>query len=193
MKGMHEASYGHEDVASTAPAQANATSSGKHEASLLDLYIAHTGKVSDKWSIYLGAYDRIFSEYRNKPVRILEIGVQNGGSLEIWRRYFPHAELILGCDINAACGGLTFDDERIDVIVGDANTDEVESRIAARSEKFDIIIDDGSHKSSDIIRSFSRYFPRLSEGGIYIAEDLHCSYWNEYEGGLYDRSFRQTV
>jgi O-antigen biosynthesis protein len=185
VKGLQEASHGHEETASRAPGEAKAISSGEHEASLLDLYIAHTGKVSDKWSIYLGTYDRIFSEYRNKPVRILEIGVQNGGSLEIWQRYFPHAELILGCDINAACSGLTFDDERIDVIVGDANTDEIEGGIAARSENFDIIIDDGSHKSSDIIRSFSRYFPRVSEGGIYIAEDLHCSYWNEYEGGLY--------
>ncbi|RWC32699.1 glycoside hydrolase family 99-like domain-containing protein [Mesorhizobium sp.] len=156
------------------------------QPSLRDLYKAHGGKVSDKWSIYLSAYDRIFSEYRNKPVRILEIGVQNGGSLEIWRRYFAKAELVLGCDINLACGNLIFDDEKIAVVVGDANTDEVERSIAARSEKFDIIIDDGSHSSSDIIRSFVRYFPHLSEGGVYIAEDLHCSYWREFGGGLYD-------
>lgn len=154
--------------------------------SLRDLYDAHRGKVSDKWSIYLSTYDHIFSEYRDRPVRILEIGVQNGGSLEIWQKYFPNAEIIVGCDINLACGNLVFDSRKIKISVGDANTDETERDIISMSEKYDIIIDDGSHLSSDIIRSFARYFPHLSEGGIYIAEDLHCSYWQEFEGGLYD-------
>lgn len=154
--------------------------------SLRDLYDAHRGKVSDKWSIYLSTYDHIFSEYRDRPVRILEIGVQNGGSLEIWQKYFPDAEIIVGCDVNLACGNLVFDSRKIKISVGDANTDETERDIISMSEKYDIIIDDGSHLSSDIIRSFARYFPHLSEGGIYIAEDLHCSYWQEFEGGLYD-------
>lgn len=154
--------------------------------SLRDLYDAHRGKVSDKWSIYLSTYDHIFSEYRDRPVRILEIGVQNGGSLEIWQKYFPNAEIIVGCDVNLACGNLVFDSRKIKISVGDANTDETERDIISMSEKYDIIIDDGSHLSSDIIRSFARYFPHLSEGGMYIAEDLHCSYWQEFEGGLYD-------
>ncbi|MES0002677.1 glycoside hydrolase family 99-like domain-containing protein [Mesorhizobium sp. M0051] len=174
------------EVAPKARAKAKAARPGKHDGSLRDLYNAHRGKVSDKWSIYLSTYDHIFSEYRNKPVRILEIGVQNGGSLEIWQKYFPNAEIIVGCDINLACGNLVFDNKKIEISVGNANTDEVERDIVARSEKYDIIIDDGSHLSSDIICSFARYFPHLSEGGIYIAEDLHCSYWQEFDGGLYD-------
>ncbi|MER9299901.1 hypothetical protein NKI38_25860 [Mesorhizobium sp. M0621] len=166
--------------------KAQAVRPAKYDGSLRDLYEAHRGKVSDKWSIYLTTYDRIFSKYRNMPVRILEIGVQNGGALEIWRRYFANAELVLGCDINEACGNLVFDDKKVAVVVGDANADEIERNILGRSKEFDIIIDDGSHKSSDIIRTFARYFPHLSEGGVYITEDLHCSYWAEYEGGLYD-------
>ncbi|TIO62497.1 MAG: glycosyltransferase [Mesorhizobium sp.] len=146
----------------------------------------HEAKVSDKWSIYLDEYDRILSKYRNSPVRILEVGVQNGGSLEIWSRYFPQAELILGCDINQNCGLLHFDDARVDVIVGDANLEDTQRRILKRSAKFDIIIDDGSHKSSDIIRTFALYFKSIEDGGVFIVEDLHASYWQEFEGGLYD-------
>ncbi|MBB6408263.1 class I SAM-dependent methyltransferase [Mesorhizobium sangaii] len=166
--------------------EAHATPVNARAPSLHDLYNAHSGKVSDKWSSYLDAYDRVFQGYRNKPVRLLEIGVQNGGSLEIWPRYFPNSELILGCDIDTACSGLVFDDQKIAVVVGDANTDEIERKIVAKSATFDIIIDDGSHTSSDIVRSFARYFPHLSDGGVFIAEDLHCSYWQEFEGGLYD-------
>lgn len=188
-ENIRDAKPGPQAIGEAAPkkrAKTKAARPGERGLSLRDLYNAHSGKVSDKWSIYLDTYDHIFSEYRNKPVRILEIGVQNGGSLEIWRRYFANAELVLGCDINTACGNLVFDDEKIAVVIGDANTDETERNILAMSEKFDIIIDDGSHLSSDIIRSFARYFPHLSEGGMYIAEDLHCSYWGEFEGGLYD-------
>ena len=156
------------------------------ERSLRRLYDAHTGKVSDKWSLYLETYDRIFSSLRNEPIRLLEIGVQNGGSLELWKKYFPRAELILGCDVDPTCGTLQFNDDNIKVVVGDANTDKTNEEIIGFSRNFDIVIDDGSHKSSDIIKSFSRYFERVSENGIYIAEDLHCSYWGSYEGGIYN-------
>ncbi|WP_163266347.1 glycosyltransferase [Chelativorans alearense] len=153
---------------------------------LRELYAEHNGKVSDKWTIYLETYEQLLSRFRNRPVRLLEIGVQNGGSLEIWRKYFPKAKVIVGCDINPDCRKLTFGSKKIALIVGDANSDEVEHEILAQSPQFDIIIDDGSHKSSDIVRSFALYFGHLAEGGIYIAEDLHCSYWQEFEGGLYD-------
>ncbi len=153
---------------------------------LEQLYAEHTGKESDKWSSYLTEYDRVFDKYRNKPVNLLEIGVQNGGSLEIWAKYFRHANKIVGCDINPKCADLIFDVPCISVVVGDANTDMVQNKILNRSPNFDLIIDDGSHLSSDILKSFSRYFPFLNDGGIFVVEDLHTSYWQEFEGGLFD-------
>jgi O-antigen biosynthesis protein len=153
--------------------------------SLRDLFAEHSGKVSDKWDIYISEYDRLFQPYRDKPVRLLEIGIQNGGSLEIWSKYFPNAKKIVGCDTEPLCRQLSFDDVEIAVVVADANTDEAQHYILEHSSSFDIMIDDGSHKSSDIIKSFVRYFSYLKDGGLYVAEDLHCSYWLDFEGGLY--------
>jgi glycosyltransferase involved in cell wall biosynthesis/cephalosporin hydroxylase len=153
--------------------------------SLFELHRDHLGNVSDKWSIYLTEYDRIFARLRDKPIKILEIGVQNGGSLEVWAKYFPNATIIVGCDIDENCANLQFKDPRINIVAGDASSAECEVLVSHCSDNFDIIIDDGSHTSSDIIKSFARYFPRLRAGGVYIAEDLHCSYWKEFEGGLY--------
>jgi Glycosyltransferase WbsX/Domain of unknown function (DUF4214) len=153
--------------------------------SLRDLFAAHTGKVSDKWDIYISEYDRLFQPYRDQPVRLLEIGIQNGGSLEVWNKYFAKAKQIVGADIDPACEQLTFDDPKIAVVVADANTDDAEQRILAESNGFDLIIDDGSHQSGDIVRSFARYFKHLADGGLYIAEDLHCSYWQDFEGGIF--------
>ncbi|NTW52387.1 MAG: class I SAM-dependent methyltransferase, partial [Chlorobiaceae bacterium] len=82
-----------------------------------EIYDKHQGKVSDKWRLYLDVYDRIFDSYRDEPVNLLEIGIQNGGSLELWSKYFRNGKLFVGCDINKACEKLRYDDERIKVIV----------------------------------------------------------------------------
>ncbi|RYX89516.1 MAG: class I SAM-dependent methyltransferase [Comamonadaceae bacterium] len=153
---------------------------------LRELYEHHEGKISDKWSSYLSEYDRLFSRFQNEPIRLLEIGIQNGGSLEIWSKYFSKAKNIVGCDINPNCTQLTYSGSNIKVVVGDANTAEIEEKILDIEQKFDVIIDDGSHRSGDIASSFFRYFPHLNNGGIFVVEDLHCSYWREFEGGLFD-------
>ena len=158
----------------------------KQLPSLLSLFATHAGKVSDKWSVYIAEYDRLFLSYRRLPVRLLEIGIQNGGSLEIWSKFFPAAKRLVGCDINPACVQLQFDDPKIAVVVANANTDEAQQHILVHSSSFDLIIDDGSHQSADIVRSFVRYFPHLNDGGLYVAEDLHCSYWQEYQGGIFE-------
>lgn len=152
---------------------------------LEQLYKEHRGKVSDRWSIYLSEYERLFSDYRDRPIRLLEIGIQNGGSLEIWSKFFPCAEKFVGCDINLDCARLQYEDSRIAIVVADANTDETQRRILEQSPVFDLIIDDGSHQSSDIVRSFARYFTHLNDGGLYVVEDLHCSYWQEFDGGIF--------
>jgi Methyltransferase domain len=151
---------------------------------LLQNFEQHKGKMSDKWSLYLQEWDRLFSPYREQPVRLLEIGVQNGGSLEIWASYFSRAVKFVGCDIDQKCALLKFKDPRVSIIVGDVNTEKCRRSIIQQSSSFDIIIDDGSHKSSDVIRTFARYFPLLNDHGIYIIEDLHTSYWTDFEGGF---------
>lgn len=158
-------------------------SSGK---SLVELYDEHSGKLSDKWELYLSIYDKLFRDFRSRNVRILEIGIQNGGSLEVWAEYFPNFEKIVGCDIDEKCSGLTYADDRISVVVGDATDPTTEQRIIGISGQFDIIIDDGSHESGDIIKAFARYFRHLAPGGLFVAEDLHCSYWKDnFNGGLH--------
>lgn len=155
-------------------------------SSLECLYLPHQGKVSDKWESYLPRYDALFRSLCAEAIQLIEIGVQNGGSLEIWAQYFPNATRIVGCDIDPRCGDLAFDDPRIKVVVGDATRDKTGREIGALAPSPRIVIDDGSHRAGDIVRTFARYFPQIEDDGIYIAEDLHCSYWEGYQGGLFD-------
>lgn len=103
----------------------------------------------------------------------------------MWGKYFPQAEAIVGCDINQKCAALTYEDPRMHVVVGDINSADTRNVIAARVPHLDIVIDDGSHISRDIIATFRHFYPMLKSGGVYLVEDLHCSYWSAFQGGLW--------
>ncbi len=153
-----------------------------------NLHSNNTEKVSDKWESYLDYYNEIFMPLKNKDISLLEIGIQNVGSLQTYLNFFKNAELIVGCDIDDKCHNLNYDDKRIKVVVGNINSNETYSKISSLINQFDILIDDGSHISSDIIISFIKYFPIVKPGGIYVIEDLHCSYdsynTKKYGGGI---------
>jgi hypothetical protein len=156
----------------------------RDNTSFRDIFSSHQGKYSDKWDSYLEVYDLVLTSLREKPITLLEIGVQNGGSLEIWDKYFPDAQKILGCDVNPKCSLLLYDNPKIKVIIGDAASAETKEAIKLESESLSLILDDGSHTSRDIIQTFLSLFPLLDSNGIYIVEDICCSYWLDWGGGL---------
>jgi hypothetical protein len=140
------------------------------------LHLNKKGKVSDKWSSYFEIYDKLLTERRHKSGDLLEIGVQNGGSLEIWAEYFKDFRTITGCDIDEKCRQLKFADQRIHLVIDDATNPTSIPRLLKLSDGWNIIVDDGSHLPFDIIRSFLLLFPLLRPGGIYIIEDTHVCY-----------------
>ena len=143
-----------------------------------------TGKLSNKWDSYLTYYDSLFLSLRDEKISLLEIGVQNGGSLETWSDYFSNATQFIGCDIDPKCADLKYDDKRINIVIGNANITSTFQEIIGYRNEFDIIIDDGSHISTDVITSFMNYFPLVKPGGIYIVEDTHTLYMDAFGGGI---------
>ena len=149
-------------------------------------FIAHRGEVSGKWQCYIPVYEAIFAEYHDKRVSLLEIGVQNGGSLGVHAEYFSDAAIFVGNDINPRCRLLNHPPS-IRVAVESCVDEHTKEQITAISPSFDIVIDGGSHKSKDTILAFLKYFPIVSAGGVYIIEDLHAGYWQQYGGGLFHK------
>tara|TARA_B100000886_G_scaffold207592_1_gene143542 strand:- start:779 stop:1675 length:897 start_codon:yes stop_codon:yes gene_type:complete len=152
---------------------------------LKEIHIKNRGYVSDKWESYLEVYNEIFANKRNKEgVTLLEVGVQNGGSLQTWLTFFTKIKKLIGTDIDPKCSKLKYKSNKVDIVIGDINDNLTIERITNIEKKFDVIIDDGSHISSDIISTFLNLFILIKKDGLYIAEDLHCSYWKDFEGGL---------
>ena len=53
-------------------------------------------KISDKWDRYFDVYDRHFQKFKGENITFIEVGVQNGGSLEMWSRYFgPESKMYI--------------------------------------------------------------------------------------------------
>jgi hypothetical protein len=134
-----------------------------------------------KWQHYFDVYEEVLRSSRGKPTRILEIGVFEGGSARMWMGYFGVGSTYVGVDINPACTIHEDMDRNINIRIGDQTDGQFLQSVAAEFGPFDVIIDDGSHISSHVIRSFELLFPdHLREGGIYLVEDLHAAYWTEF-------------
>ena len=126
---------------------------------------------------FIQLYEKYFSSLKDSKINILEIGVENGDSLRIWREYFANAN-ICGIDIDKK----DFKIDYVDIRQGDQSNHTFLLSLINDFKKFDIIIDDGSHQAKHIITSFNFLFPYLSNTGIYVIEDLQTSYFPRYGG-----------
>ncbi len=134
------------------------------------------GTVS-KVSNYFKEYDLHMAEFKDKPIRLLEIGVGDGGSLYMWKEYFSSGHIV-GIDIDPS--KKKFQGEGIEIYIGDQVNSDFLKEIEGKYGQFDIVIDDGGHQMKQQITSFKTLFPLLREGGVYVIEDLHTSYWPNY-------------
>lgn len=136
---------------------------------------------------YLANYERLFGPWSDKPVCLLELGVKDGGSLQMWRDYFPDGT-IAGLDIDA----VSIDDPtgRIRVYQGEQQDRDLLDRIADECAPggFDLIIDDASHVGAPSRVSFWHLFEHhLVDGGVYVLEDWGAGYWPSCPDGAYLR------
>lgn len=125
------------------------------------------GGRSDKGSrhSYIPFYESLFAPLREKPIQLLEIGTGGGDCLKVWKNYFPQGR-ITGLDF------YKFQEiEGVRQIQGDATSYRLAQK-EFNGQTFDIIIDDGSHRPEDYLKTFMTYAPYLSSQGVYVIEDI---------------------
>lgn len=119
----------------------------------------------------------------DKCEALLEVGAFRGASLRMWKDLYPKAAI--------SCFDLFLDPLNI-------SKEEVESMgikayqgdqcypadLAQIQGEFDVIIEDGSHRSDHQVTTFTSLWSKVKPGGVYIVEDLHCCeepfYWGEF-------------
>lgn len=150
---------------------------------LLELIEGGLDHTVHKWHHYLPLYHRHFEKYRGGKVRILEIGVYMGGSLDLWNAYFGKDNCeIYAVDINPDCK--RFEKDNVHIFIGDQADTAFLHNLKELLPPLDIIIDDGGHTMVQQINTFDVLFVCVVPGGVYLCEDTHTSYWPDYGGGL---------
>lgn len=158
------------------------------ETSLIDMFDTHEGHRIHKYPHVIEEYDYFFQSRRNQPVCIVEVGIADGGSLELWRKYFGQEARIVGVDIADRLS--LAKDLDVDIISGDQGDKRFWDWFKLTYPPVDIFIDDGSHNSQDQITTFESMFPHVAQNGLYCCEDLHTSYHPQFGGGyLNEHSF----
>lgn len=151
---------------------------------LRDYFSGNTKRLIHKWDHYFDIYESHFQRFRGKEVVILEIGVYQGGSLQMWKHYFGEKALIYGLDINP--NTKQFEEDNVKIFLGSQSDRKFLRGLKKEIPRIDILIDDGGHRMDEQIISFEELFDHVKPDGIYICEDILTSY-NIYYGGGYKR------
>ena len=126
-------------------------------------------------------YKKYLSELNNEQINILEIGSYAGASAAAFSKYIPNSKVFC-FDVNIT--NFKYSSDKIFVYGLDIKNEYKVSKILKqifkknKFEKFDLIIDDGSHLLSDMLFSFNFFLKHVKKNRFYIIEDFkHPNYY----------------
>lgn len=141
-------------------------------------------KPSDKWQPYFEVYEKHIMPLKKRELTLVEVGVQEGGSLEMWSKYLGSKSTIIGIDVDPKCSDLEYTQKNVEVIIGNQEDPKFWDAFLKETPTIDIFIDDGGHGMRQQIVTFEKVFPNMPVGSVYICEDTHTSYYPGYRGGV---------
>ena len=150
--------------------------------SLWSDFLTNDARLIHKWKHYFPIYERHFQHWVNRPLTFFEIGCGFGGSLQMWKRYFGPHVTVVGIDILPRCK--EYEEDQIAVRIGPQQDVSFLQSVIGEFGTPEIVLDDGSHMMNDLVTTFGFLYPKVAKNGVYMVEDVHTAYWDEYEGGL---------
>lgn len=157
-------------------------------------FVKYGSKATDKyWKHgYTYYYDRMFAELKQmNTLKILELGVQRGASMKLWKDAFPQAE-VYGIDEKNRMKE-HYKDDGIRIFEGNEKDTKFVEKVAREHGPFHIIIDDCDHMPNSQQIAFKTLWPHVcsnkNRGGIYVIEDFHHNYEDRHK----DNNMRATL
>ena len=133
-------------------------------------------KYSIKWNNYLEIYDELFKKYINKKITLVEVGIGDGGSLFMWKKFLGKKARIIGIELNPDAKKL--EKKGFKIFIGDQSDPKFWKKFYRDVGKIDILIDDGGHTNLQQITTFMESVNNINNNGIIVIEDTHTSYLN---------------
>ena len=156
----------------------SSTTGARSRGRLHDYFLRNTGKDIHRWHGYFEVYERHLSRFVDQPVAMLEIGLDKGGSLRMWRDFLGSKARLFGLDVDEQCRARAPED--VPVFIGDQADRGFLRDCLERMPPLDIVIDDGGHTCRQQITTFEELYSSLTDDGVYIVEDTHTNYWQKF-------------
>ena len=134
-------------------------------------------KYSIKWSNYFDIYQNLFKRFLNKKIILVEVGIGNGGSLFMWRKFFGKKAQIIGIELNPDAKKL--EKYGFKIFIGDQSDPNFWKNFYKKIGKIDILIDDGGHTNLQQITTLMQSIKYLNYGGMIVIEDTHTSFMKD--------------
>jgi len=132
------------------------------------------GYATTKYSNYLSIYESLFRPWQERPITIVEFGVLNGGSLQLWKQFFHPGSRIIGVDANPECRRL--EELGVEIFLVDQESNSSLDNFWKRVGNVDIVIDDGAHTNVSTVKTFLSSLEHINHPGLYICEDTQTSF-----------------
>ena len=117
---------------------------------------------------YLPTYQEIAASI-GAAGRVCELGVFDGGSLEMWQSYFPDG-IVAGVDYNPEA---TWPDGTVKLLASQTSVALPNQLWDLSPEGWDLIVDDCSHIGKLTKQSWEMLWPVVKPGGWYVIEDWY--------------------
>ena len=132
------------------------------------------------WKTYFVFFNvrEILENFKNKKITLVEIGVNNGGSLFMWKKYHDDNYRIIGIDNNQISKKL--EEHGFEIYIGNQADRNFWENFYNKVGKIDILIDDGGHTNFQQSISLDCSTENINDGGLIVIEDTHTSYLNQY-------------
>lgn len=146
---------------------------------------------------YIDVYDAMFSQWKDTPVQLMELGIASGASLLMWSQYFTKG-IITGLDIvRPVREDYLSQLPNANMIFGDAYDEDNGNYLVQNLPKQDLFIEDGAHDIDNQIKAILKYHQLVKPGGFYICEDMFLGNLFKYLiDGVYkipNRNFTTTI
>ncbi len=133
---------------------------------------------SFKHTTYFAAYDALLDQYRGKSITFVEIGVLNGGSLFMWRKFFGDSARIIGIDLNPAAR--KWEAYGFEIFIGSQEDPTFWTKFCESVKEIDVVLDDGGHTYLQQIITTELLLDQIKDKGMLIVEDTHTSYMSGF-------------
>jgi hypothetical protein len=134
--------------------------------------------LSIKYDSYFPVYEAVLNKYVGREVKVVEVGVFNGGSLFMWRKFFGPKARIIGIDLNPEAR--EWEKDGFEIYIGDQAEDKFWTELFQKIGKVDVLIDDGGHTNRQQIVTAHHSIQNINDGGVLIVEDVHTNYFREF-------------